>query len=193
VDGDGDLDLLLGNEDGNRLLINDGDGFFTDGTEEWLPFRETAEETREADLGDVDGDGALDIFFANTNSTNRGADPADRLLLDRGDRFVDVSASNLPSADKRSFDGEFWDVDGDGDLDIVTGSLTVSGNQGVVDDFRVLLNDGTGSFTVSAEVFPSSAVGFGFDTEMADLNGDGRPDFYLASRGSPDRLLLRRE
>jgi len=192
VDGDGDLDLLIGNEDGNRLLLNDGNGFFSDGTSEWLPIRPNAEETREADFGDVDGDGDLDVLFANTNSSVPGADPANRILLNQSNRFVDGTDAALPAGARRNFDGEFWDVDGDGDLDIVAGSLTVSGGQAVLDDFRVLLNDGEGIFTLAEDVFPSSAVGFGFDTEMADLNGDGLGDFYLASRGSPDRLLLRR-
>jgi hypothetical protein len=40
-------------------------------------------------------------------------------------------------------------------------------------------------------IFPSSAIGSGFDVEAADFDGDGLPDLYLASRGSADRLLLR--
>ena len=189
LDGDGDLDLLVANEDGNRVLLNDGTGAFTDETVAWLPVRGTQEETREADLGDIDGDGDLDAFFANTASSFASADPADRLLLNVGGRFEDVS-DRLPPASRRSFDGEFWDVDGDGDLDIVTGGIG-TGFSAIA--YTVLINDGEGRFSVPEEpVFPGTAAAFGFDTEMADLTGDGRPDFYLASRGSQDRLLVRR-
>ena len=193
VDGDGDLDILVANEDGNRLLLNDGSGTFTDGTEQWIPSRAAAEETREGDLADVDGDGDLDVFFANTRSSNGSADPANRLLRNDGDAFTDVTASALPPNSERSFDGEFWDVDDDGDVDIVTGQLEVAGNQAVPTPYRVWVNDGTGVFSAAPDlIFPRGAVAFGFDSERADVDGDGRADFILASRGSQDLLLLRR-
>lgn len=193
VDGDGDLDLLVGNEDGNRLLLNDAAGVFTDVTSEWIPVRPATEETREADFGDIDGDGDLDVLFANTRSSVDAADPANRLLRNEGDHFVDVTGDQMPPGVERSFDGEFWDVDGDGDLDIVTGSLSVASGQAVASPYQVLVNDGTGNFAPpTTAVFPSSARGFGFDTEMTDLDGDGDGDFILASRGTQDLLLLRR-
>jgi hypothetical protein len=190
VDGDGDLDLLVGNEDRNRLHVNDGTGMFTDESVQRIPLRGTDEETREADFGDVDGDGDLDILFANVNSTNTNADPANRLLINDGTgQFSDETASRLPTTGDRSFEGDFVDVDGDGDLDIITGNL----NSGIAaSPYRVLLNDGSGVFADGTEaIFPSSAIGSGFDVEAADFDGDGLPDLYLASRGSVDRLLLR--
>lgn len=65
VDGDGDLDLLVGNEDGNRLLLNHGHGFFVDASEERLPAPQAAEESRQADFGDVEGDGSFDGDLVN--------------------------------------------------------------------------------------------------------------------------------
>lgn len=193
VDLDGDLDLLIGNENGNRLLLNDGTGVFTDETATWIPLRTTPEETREVDLGDIDGDGDLDALFANTRSSNDSADPGNRLLLNQGDRFTDVTGVQMPPGAERSFDGEFWDVDADGDLDIVTGSLTVAGGQATRSPYLVLINDGAGIFASWTDpIFPTSAVGFGFDTEMADIDGDGDGDFVLASRSTQDLLLLRR-
>ena len=105
------------------------------------------------------------------------------------DLTQELRASGI-SAD-RSFDGDFLDVDGDGDLDIMT---TDAGPGGVARPYRVYLNDGTGRFDLAAPgtVLPTSATGAGFDIEFADFDGDGLPDLYLASRGTSDRLLLRR-
>jgi hypothetical protein len=194
ADGDGDPDLLVGNEDRNRLLINDGSGSFEDQSSDRLVYRDGAEETREADFGDVDGDGDLDVLFANVRAMVRDADPSNRLLINDGEgRFTDASGDRLPRDDDRSFDGDFWDVDRDGDLDIVTSNSTVDMEARRIEaaPYRVYLNDGAGRFReATTEVFPDGITGVGFDVEGADFDGDGLMDLFLASRGTVDRLLM---
>ena len=191
VDGDGDLDLLVGNENGNRLLLNEGDGHFLDGTDGRLPPASVVEETREADFGDIDGDGDLDILFANVRSSLSSADPANRLLVNDGTGTFADGGDRLPRDLERSFDGDFIDLDDDGDLDILTSNLNRTPGVAALVPWIAYRNDGTGRFIeATAEIFPDGVVGFGFDAEAADFNGDGRTDLYLAGRGSPDRLLL---
>ena len=196
VDGDGDPDLIVANEGANVLYINDGTGHFSDDGRVRIPLRAGGEETREADFGDVDGDGDLDLLFANVSAFVSGADPRNRLLINDGTGFfTDQSESRLPAARISSFDGDLVDVDGDGDLDVVTANADVDLGVGRIAEsrYRAYLNDGSGVFTeASEEVFGSSVTGTGFDLEFADFDGDGRADFYLASRGTADRLLLRR-
>jgi hypothetical protein len=193
VDGDGDLDLLVGNEDANQLLFNNGSGVFRDAPEGTLPYRAEPEETREADLGDVDGDGDLDILFANVQAFVSSASPKNRLLINDGSgRFQDVSGDALPGYDDNSFDGDFFDLDGDGDLDIIT-SNSNGPTYRELSPYRVYLNDGKGHFTdAPSDFLPEGIAGSGFDTEQADFNGDGKSDLFFASRGTPDQLIFRR-
>jgi hypothetical protein len=194
VDGDGDEDLVVGNEDRNRLFINDGTGHFADESESRLPVRSEPEETREADFGDVDGDGDLDILFANIQAFVPGANLRNRLLINDGTGFfTDQTEARLPADRDHSFDGDFHDLDGDGDLDIVTSNSDVDLSQRKIDPapYRAYLNDGSGHFTEATDVvFGDKVTGTGFDTEFRDLNGDGRDDVFMASRGTADRLLL---
>lgn len=190
VDGDGDLDMLIGNEDRNRLLINRGGGFFDDESSARLVFRTEDEETREADFGDVDGDGDLDILFANVEAFVQGALRQNRLLLNDGQgKFTDAT-SQLPMDEDRSLDGDFIDLDGDGDLDIITSNINGDGFGGAT-PYRVYINDGTGNFSdQTSQILPPNALGRGLDAEFEDFNSDGKKDLFLCSRGSVDLLLL---
>ena len=130
VDGDGDLDLVVGNYDQqNWLYTNDGAGDPWDTT---IPLNITPanENTTAIALGDVDGDGDLDLVEGNWLAWNRlylndgVGDPWD---------FADVELISTDTHHTRSM--VLGDVDGDGDLDLVTGG-----------DFGAFLylNDGEG-------------------------------------------------
>ena len=195
MDGDGDLDLVFGNEDGNALFLNDGKGAFTDASAK-LPKRATPEETRKVAIGDVDGDKDLDIFFANvaltTGQPGKQFDRQDRILINNGKgKFTDETAKRLPADDENGAHGALIDLDGDGDLDVLSSHLTSGGLPGD-SPWRVLLNDGKGRFAAPKEpLLPATAVGNGFDHAQADFDGDGRLDLYLANRIGTDVLLLR--
>ena len=196
VDGDGDLDVIEANEGDNFLLLNNGAGFFSyaDGR---IPIRSAREETREADFGDVDCDGDLDLYFANTRLFVAGADPSNRLLINDGTgRFTDETSDRLPNDEVSSFEIDFLDVDCDGDLDIITGNglifpAAADSKLANVEPYKVFLNDGFGFFVDgTSAVFPATARGIGFDVAAGDVNGDGAVDLYLAGRETRDRLLL---
>ena len=181
VDGDHDLDLLVANENGNRLLLNDGAGFFTDVTPGRLPASPGGEETREADLGDIDGDGDLDIHFANVDFF-QGLPRQDRLLVNDGAGFFTDVSFLLPPPARHSVDVDFVDLDGDGDQDLV---LAETARQVVI-----LLNDRPRILDSTSALIPEPPPGTGFDVEVADFDGDGLPDIYVADWTGQDDLLL---
>ena len=187
VDGDGDLDLIVANEDGNRLLINNGSGVFTDETEGRLPTEGANEETREADFGDVDGDGDLDLFFANVG-WRPGMNPQNRLLINNGEGvFTDESSARLPGGQPLTWttlDADFADLEGDGDLDLVLGNTN---GQPV----QLWLNDGSGKYAdMTVARIPTPAPFAVIDIEVADFNGDGKLDIYASNAAGADRVFV---
>ncbi len=180
-DNDGDLDILFGNEDDNRLLQNNGEGVFTDITES--VFKDgISEETREADFSDVDNDGDLDIYFANVRMFTPKA-PTQRLLINEDGKFKDVSQEYLKfNAIVGALDADFFDIDNDGDQDLIIGKL---------DGLVIGINNGKGHFEEQTNKFldqPINAIIV--HIEVADFNGDNKPDIYLACFRGPDKLLL---
>jgi hypothetical protein len=117
VDGDGDLDIVCANSgqlDQNRLYLNDGSGMFTDVTATHLPV--FSDDTNAIALGDLDGDGDLDMYCANGDSYIYRQ--ADRICLNDGSgRFADAG-SLLPVCTSATRRVLLFDADRDGDLDV---------------------------------------------------------------------------
>lgn len=179
MNGDGFGDLIFANDYVNRLLINNGSGFFADQTEGRIPFTGVIYETRTVEAEDVNGDGNLDIFFANAGTQKV------QLLINSGQGiFSDQTQERLPTlaSNKRAVD--FADLDNDGDADIIIGSD---------DGLNILINDGSGHFTNETESWiPENFSPFVNDIEVNDFNADNRPDMYIAVRKGMDQLLLQK-
>lgn len=126
IDGDGDLDILYGNVQAfvqgavrqNRLLLNDGNGHFSDITSTHLP----KDDNRCFGVAflDIDNDGDADIVTGNTNGARFGGLTPFSVYLNYGKgKFKDATGNIIPDNIKgRGFDIDFVDLNGDNTKDL---------------------------------------------------------------------------
>ena len=166
------------------LYRNNGDGTFTDFTEEAGVYSQEGKGLGIV-CGDFDQDGAPDIYVANDSVANF-------LYLNRGDgTFEDVgllsgTSYNWAGNAEAGMGVACADIEGDGDLDILLGHLAMETN-------TLYRNEGDGSFTDVTRAYgvgmPSlQKVTFGL--VFLDADNDGDPDAYAANGHVLDNIHL---
>lgn len=216
VDNDGDLDLVVGRTSGiggdDMLLINDGLGSFSDESSTRLPFY--VDKTSDVKLADLNGDGWLDLLFAQSHVSTDPAFTGD-LLYNQGPAQPGVFADALPAQWPETADPELllrlWvetgDVDNDGDLDAIVmpheffqPGGTVGGYPGLFVNQGGAQGGTLGTFVKDQNFFLTGGApiadficGGG---ALFDADGDGDLEYYVSSQGgiyvptnTQDRLL----
>jgi hypothetical protein len=189
----------------NRLFHNNGDGTFTDVTEK-AGLAGTGYDTGVA-IGDYDNDGYEDIFVAgvyrNTLYHNN-----------RDGTFTDVTEkAGLNHPDKEfgslwSVGGAWVDINNDGLLDLVVVNYVsweaakephceIDGKPDYCHPRfykplpnQLFLNNGDGTFAdISAQAGIRAYPGKGMGVGVADYDGDGLPDIFIANDKLPNFLF----
>jgi hypothetical protein len=163
IDGDGDIDALIGNyiNYGNKFWLYDGSGFFTEAARHLGTV-----ESREALLADLDGDGDLDAFVSHFSSQNP-ASCANKVWFNQGDGTFQDSRQRLGVLPTAGI--ALGDLDLDGDLD----AFVINSVWQETRPDEVWLNDGRGYFT-NADLNLDNKESV--DVKLADLDGDGDLD-----------------
>lgn len=119
-------------------------------------------------LGDVDGDGRVDVFLGRTEGCSA-------LYRNLGDwHFEDVTATaGVGACDRHTSAVALVDLDGDADLDLIL--LATTGPN------AVFVNDGHGRFTERRDLGLDPVGRGGAGITAADVDGDGWLELYVAN------------
>ena len=125
-------------------------------------------------MGNLNGDEHLDIVVAN----GRHWPQQNYVFLNSGtSRFTQMRP--LGTDRSTSYACEIADLDGDGDLDIVTGNDTAP--------CQIFLNDGEGKFSLKGNFGEISSVR---SLTVYDIDGDKDQDILITCRGRANRIYL---
>ncbi len=193
INNDGLVDIFLsGNQVKNKLFLNKGNLKFEDITSTANIAGNSSWNTG-AVMGDVNGDGLLDIYVCAVVGIN-GFNGYNELYINNGDAtFTERAQDYNLDFDSYSSNAAFLDFDLDGDLDIYLlnhavhtqesfGKADLRNTRNYQTGDKLLRNDGDTFTDVSeaAGIF-GGINGYGLGVSVADFNQDGYPDIYVGN------------
>jgi len=188
IDNDGDVDIVVTNLGPTQLLLNQGNGIFSDESINLLPpppINIFEDISTEIGFEDVNKDGLLDIFIANEIPPIPDIGPGGAqnfLYIQNTDgTFSNESLSRLPNVKNQTGSFVFGDIDSDGDNDLIIAN--VGQNQ-------VLINDGNGFFTNETELRISQQNTASRAMVLADIDNDTDLDLIIANSNSEQNQVF---
>ena len=168
LDGDGDLDFSVASSYRLIYFLNlDGQGTFG-ARQEIEDYLYDAESTK---IADIDGDGDNDILFTGDKTDSDYVGWSEN--LDGAGTFSDIQL--ITTIINNPKDISVFDMDNDGDLDVVSAA---QGNGGVIAWYEN--TDGLGDFENTQQVI-STSLNSPFDLFVTDINQDNSLDLISIS------------
>ena len=173
LDNDGDQDLLVANFSLNRLYLNDGKGNFRDVAVEAGVAGKQSEWGTGISIGDYNRDGLPDLYLTNY---------ADLFEWLRTEPMI----KRKPNGDIESANVCEWQR-----INVYCGPMGLPPQQdhlfkGVgARDGIPRFEDVSGPTGITRPGTEAEGPFYGFQSIFADLNGDGRPDIYVANDSTP--------
>lgn len=161
-------------------LIEHKENHYNDFDHEGLIAKQLSQEGPALAIADIDGDGNQDVFIGG------GKGQPGTIYLHQGGGKLTISNQKALDADSQYEDtaAAFFDVDNDGDQDLIVGS---GGNEGAEKDTyktRLYLNNGAGLFTRSAIDFSDKQMNISVIAPN-DFDQDGDMDLFIGARSVP--------
>ena len=184
LNGDGYPDVVVANSCENASNCSNGGGVsvllgYGDGTlQAPVIYSSGGVAASSVTIGDVNGDGRLDIVVANECLSSTSCDNGGvTVLLGNGDGTFQSGVSYTAGYGPASV--AIGDVNGDGRPDLVVANQYQCSSCST-GGLSVLLGNGDGTFQAPAT---SSSGGVGATAvKIADLNGDGHPDLVVSNQ-----------
>jgi len=122
-------------------------------------------------VGDVNGDGLIDIYLTSFIGKNT-------LFINKGKLKFEPAPESAGVTDTAgySFGSTMIDIDADGDLDIFVTKYNHEPN-------KLFINDGKGFFTERAKEFGLATIGNGIQSTFFDYDLDGDLDVLIVNNG----------
>jgi len=176
LNGDGHLDLFAANLDqDNNLYWGDGKGNFTRHLTGVIV--NDGGNSRGLACGDIDGDGDVDLFVANSLNQknylyeNLGGNPP---------TFLKRTDGPVPNDIANSRQAKFIDIDADGDLDLFVTNFNYTENFLYTNQGG--LQGGTeGRFVRVTSGDAVTDQGSSYGIAFGDVDGDGDPDLFVSN------------